>query len=128
MPKPGPLLSNDYALPFLGPSSDPYNFLPRLMTLPPYALTCFVLQLHLPRRNNLQRDLRKIAMSIYDQTRIYHLFRLSLRNINYNINEMNTTEEKTRVWFLCANLNLKTRHTGLLQKQLRSRNKHREDD
>ena len=105
MPNLEPLLSNDYALPFLGPSLDSYNFLPRATTLPPYALTSFVLQMHLLRRNNLRRDLRKISMSVCDQTRIHHLFRLSLINIHHNINNMSTKEEKTEARFLCANSN-----------------------
>ena len=55
-------------------------------------------------------------MSIYDQTRIYHLSRLSLGNINYNINELSTKEDKTRVGFFMCEIQPKTRHTSLFQK------------
>ena len=76
LPKPDPFLFNDYALPFLGPSSELYYFFSRATTLLLYALACFVLQLHLLFRSNLQMNLRKIPMSVFDQQKTHHLSRL----------------------------------------------------
>ena len=94
MPKPGPFPFNDYALLFMGPTSDPYFLFPRATTLLPYALSCLFLQLNLLRRNNIQRDLGKYPMYVYDQMKTCHLSRLSLININHNTNKMSTKGKK----------------------------------
>ena len=89
------------------------NFLPWATDPPPYSLACFALQLRLLHHDNLQKGTWETAMSICDQTRIYHLSRLSLGNINYNINKLSTKEEKTRVGFFMCEIQPKARHTGL---------------
>ena len=91
------------------------NFLPRAKDPPPYALACFTLQLHLLCRDNLQKGTWETAMSICDQMRIYHLSWLSLRNINYNINELSTKEERARIGFFMCEIQPKKRHVSLFR-------------
>ena len=97
---------------------------PRETTLLLYALSCFVLQLHLLCHNGLQMDLRKFPISVYDQTKINHLSRLFSININHNTNRMSIErKEKTGTAFSRENLNLiKTKHTRHSWNQLQAHN------